>query len=241
MDVDGSGEDGGTIGGLQLRRGMHSRHERIWSNPCCRQAYPNGARQGEVVLPFAAGVPGIGTRLLYNARIDGTWHGPGSRFCGAEQVPVMKVRMRMADTLPDNGADVVDLCYATSMRRTSRRISQRYDRALAPVGLRATQYAILVTVRSRQPLAVHELGEILDLERTTAGKNIRPLEKRGLVSTAPSDEDRRVRTIRVTEAGEALLAEARPLWEAAQHAVEKQIGVETANRLRDQLNRLDLA
>lgn len=147
----------------------------------------------------------------------------------------------MTDTARGPGSNVVDLCYATSLRRASRLISQQYDQALAAVGLRATQYAILVTIHDRQPLAVHELGELLGLDRTTAGKNIRPLEKRGFVATAPMPQDRRVRSLSLTEAGDALLNQARPLWEGAQRAVEQRIGEETASGLRDQLNRLDLA
>lgn len=143
-------------------------------------------------------------------------------------------------TTQPRGGGAIDLCYATTLRRASRRISQRYDHALAPVGLRATQFAMLVTVQERQPIAINELADLLDLDRTTAGKNVRPLEQHGLVATRTSPEDRRIRTIALTDAGADLIALALPLWRDAQRDTEVQIGAALATDLRERLRDLDI-
>lgn len=143
-------------------------------------------------------------------------------------------------TTQSRGGGAIDLCYATTLRRASRRISQRYDHALAPVGLRATQFAMLVTVQERQPIAINELADLLDLDRTTAGKNVRPLEQHGLVATRTSPADRRIRTIALTDAGADLIARALPLWRDAQRDTEVQIGAALATDLRERLRDLDI-
>ncbi len=125
-----------------------------------------------------------------------------------------------------------------ALRRAARRISQRYDETLAPAGLRATQFAILAVLREGRGLSVNELAERLDLDRTTTGKNLRPLQRDGLVSVAASPDDRRSRAIGLTDEGMARLARAAPLWASAQEGFEAANGRTRARGLRDELRDL---
>src|SRR6202012_1544596 len=69
-------------------------------------------------------------------------------------------------------------CTCGSLRKASRRISQFYDAALAPVGIKSTQYSILSEVEHGSvdgPLSMCELATAMVMDRSTLGHNLRPL------------------------------------------------------------------
>ena len=102
-------------------------------------------------------------------------------------------------------------CNCLSLRQASRRATQLYDQALAPVDLRATQYALLRAIARRGPIALNPLAEEMVLDRATLGHNVRPLEERGLVRLAVG-KDRRSREVSITRAGRGMIAKARKYW-----------------------------
>jgi DNA-binding MarR family transcriptional regulator len=116
-------------------------------------------------------------------------------------------------------------CNCLSLRQASRRVSQAYDRALAPCGLRATQYSLLATLDGTGPLGMGALAEALAMDRATLGHNLRPLMARGLVEMV-AGADRRSRVVALSAGGRALLAEAQPLWQGAQAALAEAVGVQ---------------
>ncbi len=132
----------------------------------------------------------------------------------------------------------MDGCHCAALRRAARRISQFYDEKLAPTGLRASQYGILVAIRDRGELSVNELAGRLELDRTTTGKNLRPLERGHYVRVAPSATDGRSRKITLTAKGLAVLKAAAPLWREAQREFEESNGAEKAVALRATLANL---
>jgi len=125
-------------------------------------------------------------------------------------------------------------CNATALRKASRRLTQLYDDALVPCGLRSTQYAILAEVgrRADHPPTMRELADALVLDRSALGHNLRPLERDGWLMLAASPADRRRRHVVLTPAGRAILAAARPRWQAAQRQFEAAVGAAEASRLR---------
>lgn len=82
------------------------------------------------------------------------------------------------------------------------------------------------------------LAEVAQLERTTLGRNLRPLEQGGLIASSASDTDARERIISLTSAGIQAIEEAMPLWRKAQAKVEKGLGSERLAMLRDLLDEL---
>ena len=107
-------------------------------------------------------------------------------------------------------------------------MSALYDAAMAPLGLRVSQYGILVRLQAGGPRGIQALAAELVMDRTTLGRNIRPLERDGLLSAIPDPADRRGRLLAITPAGADLVARAAPAWRAAQTAYEAQIGQEAA-------------
>lgn len=128
-------------------------------------------------------------------------------------------------------------CYSSALRRASRRISQIYDTAIGEAGLRSTQFSILAELQARagHPPTLAELAEVLVLDRSALGHNLRPLERDGLVALVPGVDDRRVRRICLTDAGAARFREARVHWKRAQRQVAAVLGESEAAALRDAL------
>jgi DNA-binding MarR family transcriptional regulator len=131
-------------------------------------------------------------------------------------------------------------CNCASLRKAARRLTSFYDNQLAPSGLRATQFAILAFVNEMEEVSVNAIADRLGLDRTTAGKNLRPLEQSGFVEVTSAKHDGRQRAIRVTKAGHAALKAAVPLWRQAQSRFEAANGPEKAAALRDTLRNLEL-
>jgi DNA-binding MarR family transcriptional regulator len=112
-----------------------------------------------------------------------------------------------------------------------------YDAALAPVGLKSTQFAILSAIgrRAHDPPTMRELADALIMDRSTLGQNLRPLERDRLVAWELSEADRRRKLVVLTKDGRARCAQARPLWHAAQQHFERTVGTAEAARLRRML------
>jgi DNA-binding MarR family transcriptional regulator len=132
-------------------------------------------------------------------------------------------------------------CTCARLRRLTRRITAVYDRELAAVGLRVTQYSLLSTLRREAGaagMAVSVLAERMDMDRTTLTRNLKPLIDQGLAALAADPQDARVRRALITEAGQAALAAAQPHWKRAQLEVNRTLGEATVAGLHDWLDRV---
>lgn len=113
-------------------------------------------------------------------------------------------------------------CTCFKLRRAARRVTQVYDRHLQPTGLRITQFGLLARLRGG-PLGMTQLADRMGMDRTTLTRNLRPLERLGYV-TVDQGEDRRTRSVAITQAGRTAFAAALPCWSAAQTAVRATLG-----------------
>src|SRR5690606_31076543 len=117
-------------------------------------------------------------------------------------------------------------CVCTTVRRADRILNRLYDEALQPSGLLTTQYALLSTLaRAGEPMLHSALAEAQLMAPATLSRNLKPLQRDGLVTIAPG-EDRRTRYVALTDAGREALERARPLWRAMQDRVEAKLGAE---------------
>ncbi len=132
-------------------------------------------------------------------------------------------------------ARVREMCACDQLRRAGRAITQLYDAAVAPSGLKVTQLPILVALGSAGDLPLTTLAAALSLDRTTLTRNVKVLEQRGLVRTAASDDDARVRMVSLTEEGARALSGALERWEHVQQTVQEQFGGARLRALYDEL------
>ena len=128
----------------------------------------------------------------------------------------------------------IHTCNCTAMRKASRRLSQVYDAALAPVGLRSTQYSLLLELSHHidESPTMREIADSMVMDRSTLVRNIKPLEREHLISIQSLGLDRRRRFITLTQQGKKKLHEARPYWKAAQETFERRFGPTPADELR---------
>lgn len=131
--------------------------------------------------------------------------------------------------------DLDDPCNCLALRKAARYLTATYDKALGPVGLRATQLSILQKLRAQGELTITSLAEQIFMDRTTMATNLKPLVREGLVTVEPSTADRRARVVSITPDGLARVDAALPLWRAAQARFEDTFGVDEAARLRASL------
>ena len=117
-------------------------------------------------------------------------------------------------------------CSCFNLRRAARRVTQVYDHALAPSGLKATQFSLLAVLRgvkAGEGIAMTRLAKKLGTDRTTLTRNLGVVERKGLV-TIRTGEDPRSRLVSLTGAGRAALNQAAPLWAMAQGELGRHIG-----------------
>ena len=119
----------------------------------------------------------------------------------------------------------VAACTCANLRRATRVVTQVYDAALKPVGLRATQFNLLAALEKRGGVAMTPLAEALVMDRTTLTRNLKPLIARGLVRVEQEQEqDQRVRRIHLTGDGMRLFHRARPHWQQVQARLVEGLG-----------------
>ena len=123
-------------------------------------------------------------------------------------------------------------CNCLAVRQAARHVTQFYDRFLAPVGLRTTQFSILAKLRRMGSTTINALARDLVMDRTTLGRNILPLEREGLIDIVPERSDRRSKNLHLTEAGAERLRAAREGWAEAQTQFEAAFGGARASELR---------
>ena len=97
--------------------------------------------------------------------------------------------------------DEFSQCNCTGLRKASRRVSQLYNAALASTGVKSTQYSILAEIErcGAKPPTTRELADALVMDRSTMGKNLRPIERDRLIELIPSETDRRVKHVVLTQ------------------------------------------
>jgi DNA-binding MarR family transcriptional regulator len=125
-----------------------------------------------------------------------------------------KAKLAIANQVPAN-------CMGLHIRRASRILTQAYDAALRPTGLEANQFTLLVAIHLFESVPITRLAQELFTDQTTMTRNVKLLEKQGLVAITPG-KDRRIKLISLTTEGQAALEQALPIWERAQTELMQQ-------------------
>jgi DNA-binding MarR family transcriptional regulator len=120
-------------------------------------------------------------------------------------------------------------CLCSNVRRAALALTSRYDEALAPHGLKVTQFSLLRAVDRHGDPNLTGLAEATGLDRSTLGRNLRLLEGLGFVSLSPG-EDQRDRVVALTAGGRARLGAAARAWSSVQVSLGEALGAD-AERL----------
>jgi DNA-binding MarR family transcriptional regulator len=109
------------------------------------------------------------------------------------------------------------------MRKATRRLTSIYDDALTPVGVNIAQFSLLRNVERGEPMSLTELGQRIELDRSTVGRNVKVLVKSGLIALSKGKDQREAMLV-LTDNGRRVLADGAPLWDAVQSKVERVLG-----------------
>lgn len=121
-------------------------------------------------------------------------------------------------------------CLCGSIRRISRAITQLYEDALRPYGVRATQLTILQTLSRAGDVPQRKLGEMLAMDSTSLTRTLRIMRGKGWILERLG-KDRREHLLRLSEGGEKELEHVLPAWEKVQSGLRLQLGEQTWEQL----------
>ena len=133
--------------------------------------------------------------------------------------------------------EVVESCACLKVRMAARAVTRTYDDVLRPSGLRATQLSVLAAVGIDGAMSIAALASFLGMDRSTLTRNLRPLQKEGLVKVGVEGW-RRSRTLEITGKGRSRLRAALPLWETAQQLLMSKLGARNGSAVLDGLDHL---
>ncbi|HTW89767.1 MAG TPA: winged helix DNA-binding protein [Candidatus Binataceae bacterium] len=128
-------------------------------------------------------------------------------------------------------------CIGFRVRMLNRMITAIYDEALAGVGLKASQFNLLVAAVNREKAKPAELAKLLEMDESTLSRNVERMCERGWFRLERG-VDRRSHLIRVTEKGLDLIRKGYPAWQKAQKEVSRRLGADNVAALKSILRKL---
>jgi DNA-binding MarR family transcriptional regulator len=114
-------------------------------------------------------------------------------------------------------------CIAVRVRMLNRVVTNLYDEALRPLGLKISQLNVLVAAAKLGLAQPTKLCEILQLDASTLSRNVDRMRAKGWLEAVPG-EDGRTQPFRLTTRGARLLEKAVPAWEQAQRQARELLG-----------------
>jgi DNA-binding MarR family transcriptional regulator len=131
-------------------------------------------------------------------------------------------------------------CTCATLRRAARALTQVYEEALRPFGLRPTQFTILQVLSLTGEITQGELGRILAMDSTTLTRTLEIMRRQGWI-TKRRGKDRREWRLGLAKAGKARCEAALPAWRQIQENAKEQLGSVRWNQLTKLANDLTTA
>jgi DNA-binding MarR family transcriptional regulator len=145
--------------------------------------------------------------------------------------------------VPDRVSQQVDRvaasCIAVRLRLLNRVVTNLYDEALRPLGLKVSQMNLLVVAAKLGVARPAQVSALLHLDVSTLSRNVDRMMARGWLE-AVAEEDGRTQPFRLTDRGRRLLERAIPAWEKAQQQATELLGQRGVAVLDEAARRLGL-
>jgi len=132
-------------------------------------------------------------------------------------------RQDPAKTLVSDARRTIETCAGTNARLAARRITEFMDDRLRATGLSLAQFGLMAHVAAAADDTIGALAERMGLDQSTLSRNLRGLERAGLVEIAVVETDLRRRAVWLTETGAQRLEAAMPVWRAAQRELSRHV------------------
>jgi DNA-binding MarR family transcriptional regulator len=135
---------------------------------------------------------------------------------------------------------IFEQCLAGRLRILNRVVTNMYDEALRPLGVKTSQLNILVAAGKLGVARPADICERLQLDTSTLSRNVERMRAKGWLEVV-GDVDGRAQPFRLTTKGHKLVEKAKPRWEKAQKKVRKLLGNETVQTIVDAVEGLQTA
>lgn len=116
-------------------------------------------------------------------------------------------------------------------------MTQLYDDALRPYGLRSTQFTLLLTLDTAGKARQTDLSDLLAIDGTTLTRNLAVLRRKRWIGVV-AGSDRRERLWSLSPEGRRILRRSMPAWESAQGRLERALGERAWKGLRGTLDQV---
>jgi DNA-binding MarR family transcriptional regulator len=120
---------------------------------------------------------------------------------------------------------IAKTCIAVRLRMLNRVVTNLYDEALRPLGLKVSQLNILIVTAKLGLAQPAKVCEILQLDTSTLSRNVERMRANGWLEIV-TGEDARTQSFRLTTQGKRLIEKAIPAWEEAQSQAREVLGTE---------------
>ena len=132
----------------------------------------------------------------------------------------------LGDCLRSQISTMGERCFALQARKTANLLARLYNAALEPLGLEISQFSTLAAVALERSDSITELAGALGVERSTLTRNLKVLERDGLIVL--SERQGRRSMYRLTSKGRRTLSKALPLWNDVQARVSTALSESSA-------------
>jgi DNA-binding MarR family transcriptional regulator len=114
-------------------------------------------------------------------------------------------------------------CISARLRMLNRVVTNLYDEALRPLGMKASQFNVMVVTAKLVLAQPKKVCEILQMDTSTLSRNVERMRAKGWLEVL-SGEDARKQPFRLTALGENLLKKAVVAWQEAQKKAQELLG-----------------
>ena len=115
-----------------------------------------------------------------------------------------------------------EMCLAHALRRADRVVTQLYNERLAPLGIRATQFAILRALDNMGSTTASQIQATLVMDQTTVSRALKPLVRDGYVAVAEG-ATKREKSLSLSKQGKKLYQQALGPWSEAQESFRSKL------------------
>jgi DNA-binding MarR family transcriptional regulator len=128
-------------------------------------------------------------------------------------------------TLVADACEVVQTCVGMNIRLAARRITQFLEEGMQAAGMTLAQFGLMSHIAAAANDTIGALAERTGLDQSTLSRNLRNLERDGLIEVAIVEADLRRRAVWLTEKGARRLETAIAAWRQAHEALAGAIDI----------------
>jgi DNA-binding MarR family transcriptional regulator len=136
-------------------------------------------------------------------------------------------------TLVADAREVVRVCPGMNIRLAARRITHFLEGRMQGAGLSVAQFGLMAHIAAAGDDTIGALAGRSGLDQSTLSRNLRHLERAGLIEIAVVETDLRRRAVWLTEAGARRLAAAIAPWRQAHAALSRVIPPRDARKMAE--------